>query len=96
MCTPGDTAVSPDEEIECGLCEYPGLADMGLYNVGDGDGLEADVPKHGFRPSPEEVEKHNATHIPFRSWCSHCVKGKGVKAPHRHDQAHEERNVTTM
>ena len=29
-------------------------------------------------PSPEEVEAHNAIHIPFRSWCAHCVSGTPV------------------
>ena len=27
-------------------------------------------------PSPEEVLLHNLTHLPFRSWCSTCVKAK--------------------
>ncbi len=30
-----------------------------------------------FKPSKEEVERHNATHTPFRSWRAHCVRGKG-------------------
>ena len=29
-------------------------------------------------PSPAEVEEHNITHIPYRSWCSHCAKGRGL------------------
>ena len=27
-------------------------------------------------PSAEEVAEHELTHLPYRSWCSHCVKGK--------------------
>ena len=34
-------------------------------------------------PSPEEVEEHYRTHVPFRSWCPHCVKGQGQNAPHK-------------
>ena len=30
------------------------------------------------RPSKEEVDEHNRHHFPYRSWCPHCVKGKGV------------------
>ena len=26
------------------------------------------VPKHGYKPTPEEVDKHNACHIPFRKY----------------------------
>ena len=28
-------------------------------------------------PSKEEREEHEKTHIPFRSWCRHCVRGRG-------------------
>ena len=34
-------------------------------------------------PTPAEVEKHNATHLPFRSWCPACVEGKARDKPHR-------------
>ena len=34
-------------------------------------------------PSKEEVDKHNLTHIPFRSWCPHCVRGKSVSKYHK-------------
>ena len=28
------------------------------------------------QPSAEEVENHMVTHLPFRDWCPHCVRGK--------------------
>ena len=30
----------------------------------------------------KEVEEHNRTHIPSRSWCKHCLFGKGQSHPH--------------
>ena len=27
------------------------------------------------KPSKEEVDEHMLTHLPFRSWCPHCVRG---------------------
>ena len=33
-------------------------------------------------PSKEEVEEHMLTHLPYRSWCEHCVKGKGKEMGH--------------
>ena len=33
-------------------------------------------------PSQREREEHQMTHLPYRSWCSHCVRGKGKEAPH--------------
>ena len=28
-------------------------------------------------PTEAEREEHEMTHIPFRSWCRHCVRGRG-------------------
>ena len=33
-------------------------------------------------PSPEEVRAHEMTHLPYRSWCVHCVRGKGKSMAH--------------
>ena len=33
--------------------------------------------------SREEYDSHSLTHLPFRSWCDHCVKGKAVDGAHR-------------
>ena len=34
-------------------------------------------------PSVEEVEEHEKTHLPYRSWCKHCVAGRGTEHPCR-------------
>jgi len=34
-------------------------------------------------PSKDKVEGHELTHLPFRSWCPHCVRGRGVETSHR-------------
>ena len=34
-------------------------------------------------PSAEEVAEHELNHLPYRSWCSHCVRGKGKTLDHR-------------
>ena len=33
--------------------------------------------------SKEEFHAHQLTHIPFRSWCDHCVRGTAVDDAHR-------------
>ena len=35
------------------------------------------------RPTAEEVLEHNVTHMPYRPWCPHCVKGRSVEDPHK-------------
>ena len=34
-------------------------------------------------PSKAGVEAHNLNHLPFRSWCRHCVRGRGQEESHR-------------
>ena len=43
-------------------------------------------PKYRALPanvSKEEFDAHQLTHLPFRSWCDHCVRGKAVDDAHR-------------
>ena len=35
------------------------------------------------KPSAEEVRQHCISHIPYRSWCKHCVRGRGRTAMHQ-------------
>jgi len=54
--------------------------------VGEGaqevDRVVGKVRKDPGAPSAEEVARHAATHLPYRSWCKHCVNGRGVAHPH--------------
>ena len=42
-------------------------------------------PKHRALPAngEEEFDAHQLTHVPFRSWGDHCVRGKAVDDGHR-------------
>ena len=33
-------------------------------------------------PSTEEIDMHNLTHLPYRSWCPHCVATKKPNIKH--------------
>ena len=33
-------------------------------------------------PTKAEKEEHEATHLLYRAWCKHCVRGRGMKTPH--------------
>ena len=49
--------------------------------------LEEGVEQLGLvspvKPSDEEVRQHNVAHVPYRSWCRHCVRGKGRTLMHK-------------
>ena len=34
-------------------------------------------------PSKEERAQHEMTHLPYSSWCRHCVRGRGKQMPHQ-------------
>ena len=50
-------------------------------------------------PSRQEVQDHELTHIPCRSWCVHCVRGAGRSDAHRRrarqDEEESEQRKTT-
>ena len=34
-------------------------------------------------PTQAEVDEHNMTHLPYRSWCTQSAHGRGDAHPHR-------------
>ena len=62
----------------------------------DTESQEAKAITHPKKPSPEEVTAHELTHLPYRSWCSHCVRGRGRADDHHHvEEAREIPLVST-
>ena len=60
---------------------------------------EADAPKvHSrvYTPSPEEFNKHCATHLPYRNWCPICVKAKIKNPSHRKTDAGQHKHVPVL
>ena len=47
------------------------------------EAIKVKVQKDVSEPTQAEIEEHNVAHVPFRSWCPHCVKGKANGAQHR-------------
>ena len=66
---------------------------------GEGDGIEGQVCQDEVKvkvikdpglPTPEERERHNMTHNPYRSWCPICVEARGKEDPHRKTKKKED------
>ena len=47
-------------------------------------------------PTQVEVEEHDKTHMPYRSWCCHCVRGKGKSADHHKQKKDGEHTITEI
>ena len=79
-------------EVEVGDVEDENFEDIECEEEGE-EAREAVVLRDPGSPTPQEVEQHNVTHLPFRSWCSHCVNGK---AKDRHHKKRENTNEKTI
>ena len=40
-------------------------------------------------PTKAEIAEHQLTHLPYRNWCPHCVKGRGKERDHRKHEVDE-------
>ena len=68
-------AVRPVEEQDCEEGAMEAECEFGAR--------KAEMMRSPSLPSGAEVEEQEKTHLPFRSWCRHCVGGKGKQAEHR-------------
>ena len=48
------------------------------------------------QPSQDERDAHEANHLPYRSWCRHCVRGKGKSDAHKQLDAEKQHSVPTV
>ena len=48
----------------------------------EAEAINPRVVKAPVKPTTQEVEAHMTTHLPYRSWCAHCVRGKARGKPH--------------
>ena len=76
-------SMSDEEDVECEVC----------------DGAERKVGELKFPELPkfEEVKAHvDRGHVPFRSWCAHCVRGAGTYRCHNKVKGKETEVNTTL
>ena len=52
------------------------------------------VARNPGDPTDKEVEEHNVTHLPHRSWCPVCVKARGKEVAHK--KVREQGEVPTV
>ena len=57
---------------------------------GEEEGQTAISIKAPREPSKEEVDDHELTHVPYRSWRVHCLKGKARSDSHKTNKQKDE------
>jgi hypothetical protein len=61
----------------------PGSSDDHLKLDESEESRKPNVKRLPPQVAQEEVDRHNVTHLPFRSWCQHCVRGKATDDHHK-------------
>ena len=67
-----------NEDLEMEQSEFEGFEGLDAENPSEAQEDSTEAHDARIKPSPvmptaEEVAKHDATHCPFRSWCTTCV-----------------------
>ena len=55
----------------------------------ESEGAAPKVIKDPGQPTRKEREEHEVCHVPYRSWCRHCVRGRAIGRPRRRVQGQE-------
>ena len=69
-----------EEEGEDAMTDEEGEGVGGKEEAGTSDWRVRAGPRNN--PTVREREEHEAKHMPFRDWCTHCVMGRGRALHH--------------
>ena len=47
------------------------------------EGVAPKVLRDPGQPTQQQRREHECTHVPYRSWCHHCVRGRAKGRPRR-------------
>ena len=71
---------------------------VGIQDVEEAkeEGSKAEVVRIPEEPTKQEWEEHMTTHVPYRSWCPYCVRGRGRSDQHRKGTKEPEKRLLTI
>ena len=89
-------SLTPCEEIPVSPCAVREEAVEELRDIElevEEEAREPRVLRDPGAPTEAETERHNVTHLPFRSWCPACVEGKARDKLHKKQEEQEAKGV---
>ena len=88
-----DHTVAPlgpeDAEQEPPVPADPVADDPAEQEQGEEGADVARAPRAMRKPSQQERDTHQLTHLPYQEWCGFCVQGKGRDGAHRRTRPRE-------
>ena len=79
-------------DVELGSSEIDVDVEIGDPSEDEGRRVPRKVAKPRM-PTEVEIEEHNTTHLPYRSWCIHCVRGREEQAGHLRQEERPENAI---
>ena len=85
-----------EEWYGLGICRQCGLFPLEEGEEEDEEQQEVRVKQAPKAPTQRERLEHEAVHLPYRSWCRHCIKGRGRNDPHRQSGGNTDEQETAV
>ena len=86
--------LEPAAEAQSSACSADAGGEIGdrmEEQGGEEEAAKAKIYPMPGEPTPRERQIHDATHLPFRSWCRFCIRGCGRNTAHETERRKEER-----
>ena len=87
-----DTGQEEEEDVQPEVADIP----QPYEEVAEEESVKIPKLKKPHEPSQEEIDEHDLSHIPFRSWCPSCVRGRALNDSHQHLCAEDEHRLPTL
>ena len=85
----GSAAVSPahplypiEAEVAQDAAMGAGAEEVMCSPCGEGEGTASKAMVAPVKPTKQMIADHEVSHLPFRSWCAACVRGRAKSHPH--------------
>ena len=79
--------VQNTDKVELYSGEFEEREEAAEEESGEPGGVRVPVRVHDPKmPTEAEQEEHCLTHVPYRSWCVHCARGRGEQRQHKRQE----------
>ena len=70
--------MNEEEEVKDDQCVVCGEGDEAIKDEDFNWKAHMRPARNPSQPTVKEREEHEALHFPYRAWCAHCVRGRGI------------------
>ena len=86
-----DQEGQPEEDADLSAGQALEVESSEGEGIDSEDARKPNVASCPREPIRQERMEHEITHLPYRSWCPHCVRGKAKEEAHNRRNSEEDR-----